>query len=363
MHKRVRYNWLLAILVVGLLWPGIVSAQSGGPGQPMVHIVQRGDTLFSVARQCGTTVDAITYASGISDPRRLYVGQRLVIPGAVAAPAAWSFHWVRPGETLKGISSQYGLAWRTVALANQMVNPLLLSAGQVLQLPVEEEAFFGGALHTVQPGEMLSQIAFHYDLSLWELMEANGVANPALVVPGQLLRIPGERPDWMPSPFEEIVLDPLPVQQGEILWIQVRTEEPVALTGSLFDRPLQFTEEGGTYYALAGVHALADPGLYELTLMAVNAAGEAAAVSVGLVVEAGGYAYERIDVPPSRSNLLDPALVVEEEQRLEAVRYLFTPQRMWEAPFCHPVEAAISSYFGTRRSYNGGPYSSYHTGV
>ncbi|MBN1953415.1 MAG: M23 family metallopeptidase, partial [Anaerolineae bacterium] len=177
------------------------------------------------------------------------------------------------------------------------------------------------------------------------------------------LRIPGERPDWMPSPFEEIVLDPLPVRQGEILWLQVRTEEPVTLSGSLFDRPLQFAEEEGAYYALAGVYALIDPGMYELTLTAVNAAGEAAAVSFGLVVEDGEYGRERIDVPAGRSDLLDRTVQLAEEQRLEEMRYLFTPERMWEAPFSRPVEAAISSYFGTRRSYNGGPYSSYHTGV
>ncbi|HEC36002.1 MAG TPA: M23 family metallopeptidase [Anaerolineae bacterium] len=114
---------------------------------------------------------------------------------------------------------------------------------------------------------------------------------------------------------------------------------------------------------MAGVHAFTEPGLYELVLTATDGGGEQAVVSVGVVVEEGGYGYERIDVPPGRTNLLDPALIQAERERLAEVRYLFTPARRWHGPFLQPVEAAISSYFGTRRSYNGGPYNSYHAGV
>jgi len=145
--------------------------------------------------------------------------------------------------------------------------------------------------------------------------------------------------------------------------VTVRTEQPVALTGTLFDRQLSFFEEGGVYYALVGVHALTEPGLYELSLAATDGAGGQAAVSVGVVVVDGGYTYERIDVPNSRSNLLDPTLVAAEQQRLAGLQGLFTPIRRWHGPLSQPVESSISSYFGTRRSYNGGPYTSYHAGL
>ena len=361
---RVRYRlFFLISLILLLTWPVPAMAQSGGPGQPLVHIVQRGETLFSIARRYGTTVDAITHANGIPDPRRIYVGQRLTIPGAPVLADAWSTHVVRAGESLEAVAAQYGLPWRTVALANRLLNPHLLSVGQVLRVPAEGGRAYGGALHVVQPGETPLSIAFRHGLSLWELLEANGFIDPASVFPGQHLFIPGERPDWMPAPFETVELDPVPVLQGQAFRVAVRTEEPVTLAGTVFDRPVQFAEEDGVYYALVGVHALADPGLYELTLTATTEGGEQAALSVGVVVEDGGYGYERIDVPPSRANLLDPALVAAERERLNQVRYLFTPTRRWHGPFLPPVEAAISSYFGTRRSYNGGPYNSYHAGV
>ncbi|HIQ00558.1 MAG TPA: LysM peptidoglycan-binding domain-containing protein [Anaerolineales bacterium] len=359
----IRRKLFSLLVLLMLAWPVPVAAQSGGPGQPPVHIVQWGETMFSIARRYGITVDALTHANGIPDPRRIYVGQRLLIPGPSVLADAWTVHVVRPGESLKAIARQYGLAWWTVALANRLLNPQLLSAGQVLRLPVGEGRAPHGALHTVRPGETLMAIAFHYGASLWDLVGANGLANPAVVLPGQYLLIPGERPSWIPAPFESLDLGPLPVRQGQALRVAVRTEEPVYLEGTLFDRPLRFAEEGGVYYALVGVHAFTEPGLYELTLVATGDGGEQAAVSVGVVVEEGGYGYERIDVPPGRTNLLDPVLVAAERERLEAVRNLFTPLRRWHGPFLRPVEAAISSYFGTRRSYNGGPYNSYHAGV
>lgn len=360
---RIRQCLLLLVFLTALMCPSVTFAQSGGPAQPLVHIVQRGETLFSIARRYGTTVDAITHTNGIPHPRHIYVGQRLLIPSASVVADAWTIHIVRPGESLKAVAGWYGVAWRTVALANRLLNPHLLSAGQVLRIPVEEGRPINGALHIVQPGETLTAVAFHYEVTLWELMEANALADPALVLAGQYLLIPGERPSWMPAPFDAVDLGPLPVRQGQVLQVTVRTSEPVALEGILFDRALRFAEEDGIYYALAGVHAFTEPGLYELVLTATDGGGEQAVVSVGVVVEEGGYGYERIDVPPGRTNLLDPALIQAERERLAEVRYLFTPARRWHGPFLQPVEAAISSYFGTRRSYNGGPYNSYHAGV
>jgi hypothetical protein len=43
--------------------------------------VIRGDTLYSIARLCGSSVHAIAAASGLADPRRIETGQALVIPG------------------------------------------------------------------------------------------------------------------------------------------------------------------------------------------------------------------------------------------------------------------------------------------
>jgi LysM repeat protein len=47
---------------------------------PTTHIVQRGETLTSIARHYGVTLDALEKANKIKDPSLIVVGQRLIIP-------------------------------------------------------------------------------------------------------------------------------------------------------------------------------------------------------------------------------------------------------------------------------------------
>ena len=47
--------------------------------------VVRGDTLTAIARRCGSSIAAIARASGVADPNRIFVGQRLAIPGHATA--------------------------------------------------------------------------------------------------------------------------------------------------------------------------------------------------------------------------------------------------------------------------------------
>lgn len=45
-----------------------------------MHVVQKGETLYRIARNHGLTVEEVARANGIDDPTRLEVGQRLRIP-------------------------------------------------------------------------------------------------------------------------------------------------------------------------------------------------------------------------------------------------------------------------------------------
>lgn len=56
-------------------------AQGGGGGScSNPYIVQSGDTLFSIARRCGSTVDAIQAANNLPSPEYIFPGQALQIP-------------------------------------------------------------------------------------------------------------------------------------------------------------------------------------------------------------------------------------------------------------------------------------------
>ena len=46
-----------------------------------MHTVARGDTLFRIAKQYGITVNELAEANQINDPTLIYAGQVLIIPG------------------------------------------------------------------------------------------------------------------------------------------------------------------------------------------------------------------------------------------------------------------------------------------
>jgi murein DD-endopeptidase MepM/ murein hydrolase activator NlpD len=200
-------------------------------------------------------------------------------------------------------------------------------------------------------------------VSPWTIVRLSQIHSPALWYPGQQVLIPGEGEGYLPAPFRSIEVQPLPVEQGNTLAVSVKTTQPVSLEGRLFEEGVQFSEDAGTYHALVGVHVFTEPGLYELSLRAVDDAGQRTTVTTGVVIEEGWFGYERIDLPSTTDSLLEPEVIAAERERIEALRTTYTAERHWSVPFQRPCEGPISSYFGTHRAYNTGPYTSYHSGV
>ena len=105
------------------------------------YVVRRGDTLFSIARRFGTTIGAIAQANGISNPRYIRAGQRLMIPGAYPACAppqavpGTTVYIVRRGDTLYSIARRYHTTVTAIAWANGIANPHRIWVGQRLVIP------------------------------------------------------------------------------------------------------------------------------------------------------------------------------------------------------------------------------------
>lgn len=76
------------------------------PEATNVHTVRRGETLWSIARRYGVSVDDFVIANDIADPDRLAVGRQLIIP-AGASVSTWSWP-VAGGEILSGFGSDRG---------------------------------------------------------------------------------------------------------------------------------------------------------------------------------------------------------------------------------------------------------------
>lgn len=125
---------VLLTLVIGIMPALGAPREQGGT----VHVVQAGDTLYSIARRYRVTVDAIAAANGIVNPNLIYVGQRLVIPtGGQPSSTSGStvVHVVQSGETLTRIALRYGVSIWAIAQANHLANANYIYAGQVLTIP------------------------------------------------------------------------------------------------------------------------------------------------------------------------------------------------------------------------------------
>ena len=166
-----------------------ISVTVGGLAEDLVNVytVGAGDTLSSIAQyfQGNTSQVAMLAAvNQILDPNLIHVGQELIIPDLSHT------HTVIAGDTLTSIAQHsYADTSRVAMLAavNQIRNPNLIHAGQVLVIPDLSHTA------TVGAGDTLFGIAqrFYGHGSLFRFIAAvNGITNPNVLSTGQVLVIP-----------------------------------------------------------------------------------------------------------------------------------------------------------------------------
>ncbi|MBN1259093.1 MAG: LysM peptidoglycan-binding domain-containing protein [Anaerolineae bacterium] len=104
-----------------------------------IHVVQPGENLYRISLRYGVSMWTLAQVNGIANTNHIYVGQRLVIPGAgtcpTPVPAPGGVHIVQRGETLSLIAQRYGVSTWAVAQANNLYNTNLLYVGQRLVIP------------------------------------------------------------------------------------------------------------------------------------------------------------------------------------------------------------------------------------
>ena len=234
-----------------LVIPRSQAPPDSGPSTPeATHLVQPGETLFRIAISYGITVEQIMSANELASPERIYAGQVLIIPkphavydGGVAVSevlvGAGGVHTVQAGETLFSIAQGYGVSVEALAVANRLLNPSQIYAGQTLLIPgaaasaeVGYTAKQSSSTHIVRVGDTLFSIARQYGVSVWTLAQVNHISNPSLLYADQVLTIPA--PDALSRPSGEvqgpvgksIVVDlseqrTYVYENGELLWVFV----------------------------------------------------------------------------------------------------------------------------------------------
>jgi LysM repeat protein len=227
----------------------IVPASQSKANAATVHVVKRGDTVNSIAKQHGISITTVLAMNKLSATAIIFPGQRLligsVIPKHAKAPVPIE-HLVEPGETLASIANFYGIDLNNLLSANGFNESSLVYGGQMIKLripgaPITPEtnplarsadtfqaegtssdqaplgvnslgtnsmgAVAGGlnsqdphrpsdvcqthGFHTVKTGESVSKIAAVYGLSTQSILSANNLSWTSMIYVGQKLIIPG----------------------------------------------------------------------------------------------------------------------------------------------------------------------------
>ena len=154
--------------------------------------VRAGDTLWAIAREYGTTVEAIVRENRIVDPNRIFAGERL----RITLPARGSgeeIYTVRRGATPISIAGKFGVTLSALEDRNGLERGETIYAGDKLSIP---GARMSGEFYVVRPGDTLFYISRLTGVPIRTLVGINRIKDPDLIYAGEHLKLSAQK-----SPF------------------------------------------------------------------------------------------------------------------------------------------------------------------
>lgn len=154
--------------------------------------VRAGDTLWAIAREYGTTVEAIARENRIVDPNRIFAGERL----RITLPARGSgeeIYTVRRGDTTISIAGKFGVTLSALEDRNGLERGEMIYAGDKLSIP---GAGMSGEFYVVRPGDTLFYISRRTGVPIRTLVGINRIKDPDLIYAGEHLKLSAQK-----SPF------------------------------------------------------------------------------------------------------------------------------------------------------------------
>ena len=154
--------------------------------------VRAGDTLWAIAREYGTTVEAIARENRIVDPNRILAGERL----RITLPARGSgeeIYNVRRGDTPISIAGKFGVTLSALEDRNELERGETIYAGDKLSIP---GAGMSGEFYVVRPGDTHFYISRRTGVPIRTLVGINRIKDPDLIYAGEHLKLSAQK-----SPF------------------------------------------------------------------------------------------------------------------------------------------------------------------
>jgi murein DD-endopeptidase MepM/ murein hydrolase activator NlpD len=367
------------IFILILLMPGSAGfAQETEPTGP-VYVVQEGDSLWDIALRFRVSMEELASLNRITDPSQLSAGAQLVIPGLEGIQGTLTTRSVAYGDTLHGLSRRFQIPVDILTRLNHLTNPSELYAGT--SLVILEQPGNTGATNraTPLPGQSLLELSVMNGENPWSYVLYNDLGTIWNALPGDVLHLPesdpsqptADQPGALPESITQVALQPLPFVQGKTAQVRVLGEPGLTLSGSLGDHQFHFFPDGDSgYIGFQGIHAMTEPGLYDLTIsgtLPISAPYQSApfSFSQAVLINSGGYPFDPVLIVSPET--IDPAVTRPEDAQWTALATPATPEKLWNGIFKSPAPEIYSkcwpSLFGSRRSYNGSAYSYFHSGL
>ena len=282
-------------------------------------------------------------------------------PAAAGQPAPVVTALVEPGDTWIALATRYGVDEATLHALNPRLNLAQQPAiGASVNLPPDAAPRTGQLLRANDGG--LLQTAARHRLAPWALAAGHELASPFRPPLYRPLLLPGNGIIRdLPPGIAALEVSPWPAAAGQALGLRgLVAPGATAVAIRLDAQTAATTVEGQLFLGLVGTGAFFAGGRPELIIRVDD--GPAWTQPWQFVERE--WDYQDLTLTGEAAEI-DQQARDEERARLRALWAVVTPAPQWDAPFRLPLDdyLHVSANYGGRRSYNGGPYLTYHEGV
>lgn len=148
------------------------------------YIVQNGDTLYGISKQFGISIEDIKLANNLPN-NNIIVGTSLVIP----TTATTTLYVVKTGDSLYSIAKKYSTTVADLMRINNLKSNIL-HIGQQLKIPINDLGSDQNYIvYTVKAGDNLYSVAKNFGTTVDILRKFNNLSSDLLSI-GQKINIP-----------------------------------------------------------------------------------------------------------------------------------------------------------------------------
>ncbi|MBU8906510.1 LysM peptidoglycan-binding domain-containing protein [Desertibacillus haloalkaliphilus] len=208
-------------------------------GTHILHTVQPGETVYSLAVRYESTVESITRANALYppfvDPYTIYQGQLLVIPKEVATETL-TLYVIQQGDTIGALAQRFTADPELLVGINETIhNPNFILPHQQIHVPA--------VVYEVEEGDSLASISERIGVGIPIILQANErrlTFSPDVLYQGMRLIIP------LPMSTNIVVTQPFPgfmIRDNQVITGYARAFEANVLYRVVDNNGVVVTEE------------------------------------------------------------------------------------------------------------------------